>query len=125
MYQKRLMRIIYLILFVVVVILLYKSFTSAPESSPIQVGRNDWKILVLRFFDQFLLFCFKDDSLARPADAPIYTMVFYEALCPDSKNFIIKQLQPAFVRAPHLLEIQFVPYGKASVSTFLSAYVSS
>ncbi|EAT37686.1 AAEL010345-PA [Aedes aegypti] len=94
MYQKRLMRIIYLIVFVVVVILLYKSFTSAPESNPVQ-----------------------DDSLARPADAPIYTMVFYEALCPDSKNFIIKQLQPAFVRAPHMLEIQFVPYGKATTST--------
>lgn len=88
------MRIIYLIVFVVVVILLYKSFTNAPESNQVQ-----------------------DDSLARPADAPVYVMVFYESLCPDSKNFIIKQLQPAFVRAPHLFEIQFVPYGKASTST--------
>lgn len=48
-------------------------------------------------------------------------MVFYEALCPDSKNFIVKQLEPAFVRAPHLIDIQFVPYGKASVSVLLTS----
>lgn len=42
-------------------------------------------------------------------------MVFYEALCPDSKNFIIKQLHSAYARAPSLIDIQFVPYGKATV----------
>lgn len=94
MYQKRFLRIVYLIIFVVVVILVYKSFTNAPESNQLQ-----------------------DDSVARPADAAVYMMVFYEALCPDSKNFIIKQLEPTFVRAPHLIDIQFVPYGKATTST--------
>lgn len=43
-------------------------------------------------------------------------MVFYEALCPDSKHFVLKQLQNAFYKAPSLIDFQFVPYGKASVS---------
>lgn len=45
--------------------------------------------------------------------------VYYEALCPDSKNFIIRQLQPAFRKAPTLIEFQLVPYGKATVSQSL------
>ncbi|XP_046389017.1 GILT-like protein 1 [Ischnura elegans] len=39
--------------------------------------------------------------------------VFYEALCPDSRNFFIRQLLPSFERAPHLLDVVLVPYGKA------------
>lgn len=42
--------------------------------------------------------------------------VYYEALCPDSKNFIIKQLQFAFTHAPTLIDFQLIPYGKADVS---------
>lgn len=88
------MRIIYLILFVIILILLYKSFSNTPEPNQTQ-----------------------DESRMLPSDAPVYTMVFYEALCPDSKNFVLKQLQPTFMRAPSLIDIQFVPYGKATTST--------
>lgn len=42
-------------------------------------------------------------------------MVFYEALCPDSKHFILKQLQPTYDKAPSLIDFQLVPYGKATV----------
>lgn len=42
-------------------------------------------------------------------------MVFYEALCPDSKHFIIKQLEPTYTKAPALIDFQLVPYGKATV----------
>ncbi|XP_055594351.1 GILT-like protein 2 [Uranotaenia lowii] len=94
MFQKRLLRIVYLVLFVILLILLYKAFNNSPESNQAQ-----------------------DELVQRPSDAPVYVMVFYEALCPDSKNFIIKQLQPTFQRAPSLVEIQFVPYGKATTST--------
>lgn len=45
-------------------------------------------------------------------------MVFYEALCPDSKNFIIKQLQTTFYKAPTLINLQLVPYGKATVQIY-------
>lgn len=43
--------------------------------------------------------------------------VFYEALCPDSKYFITKQLQPAFYKAPALIDFQLIPYGKATTTT--------
>ncbi|XP_071454565.1 GILT-like protein 1 [Hetaerina americana] len=39
--------------------------------------------------------------------------VYYEALCPDSRNFFIRQLLPSFERAPRLLDVVLVPYGKA------------
>ncbi|XP_055372078.1 GILT-like protein 1 [Condylostylus longicornis] len=54
-----------------------------------------------------------DDIMVRPFGAPVLVMVFYESLCPDSKNFILKQLVPTYRKAPDLIEIQFVPYGKA------------
>lgn len=54
----------------------------------------------------------------REKGQPVYVQVFYEALCPDSKNFILKQLQPTFKKIPKLFEIQFVPYGKATVSKY-------
>lgn len=96
MFQKRFLRIVYLIIFVIVLILLYKSFTHQTEPNTME---------------------YADESMKRPSDAPVYVMVFYEALCPDSKNFVLKQLQPAYDRAPNLIDIQFVPYGKAKTST--------
>lgn len=42
-------------------------------------------------------------------------MVFYEALCPDSKNFILKQLEPTFSKASSIIDFQLIPYGKATV----------
>lgn len=43
--------------------------------------------------------------------------VYYEALCPDSKGFIVKQLIPAYRKVPNLIEIDFFPYGKATTHT--------
>jgi interferon, gamma-inducible protein 30 len=40
--------------------------------------------------------------------------VYYEALCPDSKGFIVKQLMPAYQKIPNLIDIEFFPYGKAT-----------
>lgn len=40
-------------------------------------------------------------------------MVFYEALCPDSKFFITKQLLPAYKAAAPIMDVILVPYGKA------------
>jgi interferon, gamma-inducible protein 30 len=44
----------------------------------------------------------------------VLVAVYYEALCPDSKNFIVKQLKSAYTKIPNLIEIEFFPYGKAS-----------
>lgn len=45
--------------------------------------------------------------------------VYYEALCPDSRNFILQHLVPSFNKAPDSFDIEFVPYGKAKVTTNL------
>ena len=42
--------------------------------------------------------------------------VYYEVLCPDSRYFILHQLIPAWERVGDIMDIHFVPYGKASVS---------
>lgn len=57
----------------------------------------------------------ENNTKESSAYGPIVVMVFYEALCPDSKYFIIKQLQTAFYRAPALIDFQLIPYGKATV----------
>lgn len=41
--------------------------------------------------------------------------IYYEALCPDSRNFILQHLLPSFNKAPDSFDIEFVPYGKAKV----------
>lgn len=45
--------------------------------------------------------------------------VYYEALCSDSRFFILKQLVPAYESIPDYIELDFVPYGKAEVSEYI------
>ncbi|XP_063702134.1 GILT-like protein 1 [Culicoides brevitarsis] len=57
---------------------------------------------------------FEEEQLDfKPAGAPVVVTVFYEVLCPDSKNFVVKQLSTAYKKLPHLVDIAYVPYGKA------------
>jgi len=43
----------------------------------------------------------------------IKVTVYYEALCSDSRNFILKQLVPAYDELHDFIELDLVPYGKA------------
>lgn len=45
--------------------------------------------------------------------------VYYEALCPDSKHFFIKHLGPVTERLSDFIDVSLVPYGKATVSSYL------
>ncbi|KAI8116425.1 hypothetical protein FF38_02923 [Lucilia cuprina] len=56
-------------------------------------------------------------SYRRAPGAPVIVAVFYEALCPDSKHFIMKQLLPAYKEASPLMNVQLIPYGKATTYT--------
>ena len=47
--------------------------------------------------------------------APLALGVYYEALCPDSRNFVVNQLNVTYSRVPEILELTFVPWGKAEV----------
>jgi len=40
--------------------------------------------------------------------------VYYEALCPDSMNFVVDQLAPAMQRLQDAVHLVLVPYGKAT-----------
>ncbi|XP_020814276.1 gamma-interferon-inducible lysosomal thiol reductase isoform X2 [Drosophila serrata] len=48
--------------------------------------------------------------------APVLLSVFYEALCPDSKYFLTKQMLPTFIAISSILEIHLIPYGKATTN---------
>ncbi|KAG6795733.1 gamma-interferon-inducible lysosomal thiol reductase [Apis mellifera caucasica] len=51
----------------------------------------------------------KDEKNAQK----IHIAIYYEALCPDSRSFFIKQLLPTYHRIPDNVRIEFIPYGKA------------
>lgn len=57
----------------------------------------------------------QDSNNASTVDNKIPFIVYYEALCWDSVNFIKNQLYPAWQQHKKYMEIQLVPYGKASV----------
>uniref|UniRef100_A0A182XN89 Gamma-interferon-inducible lysosomal thiol reductase n=1 Tax=Anopheles quadriannulatus TaxID=34691 RepID=A0A182XN89_ANOQN len=101
MFQKRQLRIIYLVILIIVLVLVYKSFTQhGPPAAEGDVEQTSGG----------------NEAMLKPS-APVLVVVYYEALCPDSKNFVLHQLQPAFDRAPELMDIEFVPFGKASWTT--------
>ncbi|KAF5294735.1 hypothetical protein FQA39_LY00219 [Lamprigera yunnana] len=39
--------------------------------------------------------------------------IYYEALCSDSRNFILKQLVPTYELLQEYIDLDFIPYGKA------------
>lgn len=47
----------------------------------------------------------------------VHVTVYYETLCPDSQRFITFQLYPAWKDLRDHLILEFVPFGKSSVST--------
>jgi len=62
----------------------------------------------------------RQDGPAPPPVAPVNAAtnvtldVYYESLCPDSRNFIVKQLQPSWRKINSFVTLRLVPFGKAS-----------
>lgn len=48
----------------------------------------------------------------------VLVTVYYEALCPDSRSFVIKQLEPTYQSLKEHITVEMVPYGKATVRNF-------
>ncbi|XP_076619038.1 gamma-interferon-inducible lysosomal thiol reductase-like protein [Colletes latitarsis] len=46
----------------------------------------------------------------------VHVAVYYEALCSDSRNFFIKQLLPTYHRIPDNIQVELIPYGKATTA---------
>ena len=55
---------------------------------------------------------------ARADDNRVKISVYYESLCPDSVDFITGQLSTAFSEVNQKMEIELIPFGKATVSFF-------
>lgn len=53
----------------------------------------------------------------------VHVGVYYEALCPDSRSFIVKQLLPTYEKISENLKVDLIPYGKATVSIFAIIYI--
>ncbi|XP_063849997.1 gamma-interferon-inducible lysosomal thiol reductase-like isoform X2 [Scylla paramamosain] len=47
---------------------------------------------------------------------PMNVVVYYEALCPDSRYFVLKQLKPTYGKLRSIMSVSFVPYGKAQTT---------
>jgi interferon gamma-inducible protein 30/cytochrome c oxidase assembly factor 7 len=58
-------------------------------------------------------------GIVAPAatQAKLKVSVYYETLCPDSIRFITTQLYPAYKELPEYLELDFVPYGFADITS--------
>lgn len=67
------------------------------------------------------------ENVYQDNQGKIRISVFYEALCSDSRFFILKQLVPAYEALPGYITLDLVPYGKAQVyKTFiLQVFVSN
>lgn len=48
--------------------------------------------------------------------------IYYEALCPDSKHFVIKQMLPTYSRLEDSLSIEWIPYGNAEMKKTTDGY---
>ncbi|XP_066582335.1 gamma-interferon-inducible lysosomal thiol reductase-like isoform X2 [Prorops nasuta] len=52
----------------------------------------------------------------------IHVTVYYEALCSDSRGFILKQLVPTFLKIEEYLQVELIPYGKAETRNIDGRY---
>ncbi|XP_037773712.1 GILT-like protein 1 [Penaeus monodon] len=59
----------------------------------------------------FLVSLYTAASTASEA-GKVKVTVFYESLCPDSRNFIVNQLYPVWNELKHIIELDINAYGK-------------
>lgn len=74
-------------------------------------------ILLLAITVLFKIRHFYFTTLQQPKtneENQITVSVYYEALCPDSRRFILEQLLPAYELIPEAINLDLVPYGKAN-----------
>lgn len=94
-----------ILLIIISVLLLWQSskvwLNLTQEKSGIEAQLQDNQVVTLNQ---------KDDENKQK----VHIAVYYEALCPDSRSFFIKQLLPMYHKIPDNVQLEFVPYGKAT-----------
>ncbi|XP_076331198.1 gamma-interferon-inducible lysosomal thiol reductase-like isoform X2 [Tachypleus tridentatus] len=61
----------------------------------------------------FIIFSVLNSQLDAQPNKLVQVGVYYEALCPDSIDFIVEQLWLAYKKVRSIFEVDLVPYGKA------------
>jgi len=51
--------------------------------------------------------------------------VYYESLCPDSRNFLVNQLEPNWKNMNSYTDLRLIPFGKATVIASESFFLIS
>jgi len=74
-------------------------------------------MFLINFIYSLLINSFLFELEQSQAVEKLRVRVYYETLCPDSKQFIKSQLYPLLLKGgDQHLDVEFIPYGKATVS---------
>lgn len=90
-------------------------FVTKHPSFQVNILDNDFSFVHRKDFNFQLMLSTNDTLNDKQTIEKVLVSVYYEALCSDSRNFILKQLVPAYEKAPNLIELDLIPYGKATV----------
>ncbi|XP_023329243.1 gamma-interferon-inducible lysosomal thiol reductase isoform X2 [Eurytemora carolleeae] len=83
---------------------------------------NIYKFILLFLFMVSIIYLYKSsfikikvtDKLEAQEKESVRVDVYYECLCPDSRHFVVHQLFPAWSLLKEIMEVNLIPYGKAS-----------
>lgn len=98
---------------VLVIILYFRFFME--DAGGLEVNCSH-ALISLSHYEIPILNLFQAPLYIPTASSPVLVTVFYETLCPDSKHFVNKQLEPTYAKAGAFMDIKYVPYGKATVN---------
>ncbi|XP_055343009.1 uncharacterized protein LOC129591395 [Paramacrobiotus metropolitanus] len=62
-------------------------------------------------------------SVERNESAPLLLEVYYESLCPDSVDFLLRQLLPVTRKIGNIVRVELIPFGKATWHRLGAEYI--
>ncbi|XP_013773428.1 GILT-like protein 1 [Limulus polyphemus] len=68
---------------------------------------------LLTLLSRFLMATLVAQYVGAKTYEPVMVSVYYEALCPDSIDFVLEQLWPTYKKIPKIIQLDLVPHGKA------------